>query len=155
MSEETEAPSVPNYEETLAYSQGIRRTVVDHYMKKGVPEDPKDIDTVLKALKDMDSTAINDRKNSIEQNAADSSKEVASALRDMVMMQQNRNPFEREPDGSAKEIPTPQASPEKLGDHDLVDGEHEIGVVSETSTDFMKRMERERNMVPGPDEDED
>ncbi len=142
---EKETPGIPNYEETLAYSQGIRRTVVDHYMQKGVPHDPKDVETVLKALKDMDGTAINDRKNSIEQNAADSSKEVATALRDMVMMQQNRNPFEREPDGSVREVPVPQANPEKLGDHELVAGEEEIGVVAETSSDFMKRMERERS----------
>lgn len=142
-----EAATIPNYAEILGYSQGIRRTVVDKFMEEGVPQDPKDIEIVLKALKDMDSTAINDRKNSIEQNAADSSKEVATALRDMVMMQQNRNPFERTPDGSAKEVPVPQANPEKLGDHTLVEGEEEIGVVAETSTDFMKRMERERSFI--------
>ncbi len=121
-------------------------------MEEGVPKDPKDVEIVLKALKDMDGTAINDRKNSIEQNAADSSKEGAIALRNMVWMQQNRNPFEREPDGSAKEVPVPQANPEKLGDHELVAGEEEIGVVAETSSDFMKRMERERSTYT---EDED
>lgn len=139
-----EKPSVLSYEDTLAYSQGIRRTVVDKYMEKGVPKDPKEVETVLKALKDMDSTAINDRKNNIDQASADSSKEVAEAMREMVLMQQNRNPFERTPDGSVETTPVPEANPEKLGDHELVDGEEEIGVIAETSNDFMKRMESNR-----------
>lgn len=135
--------SIPNYEETLSYSQGIRRRIVDKYFAGGeVPNDPKDVETVLKALKDMDSTAINDRKNNIDQATADSSKEVATAMRDMVLMQQNRNPFERSSDGSVEEnVVIPEANPEKLGEHELVEGEEEIGVIAETSTDFMKRME--------------
>lgn len=131
-----------SYEDTLAYSQGLRRQVVDHYMEVGVPKDPKDVETVLKALKDMDSTAINDRKNTIDEKTADGSKEVAMALMDVVRMQQNSNPFERQPDGSVPEPPV--ASKEQLGDFQLVDGEEEIGVVSEKADDFLKRMDEQR-----------
>jgi len=133
-----------SYEETLAYSQNIRKRVVDNFIKETIPNDPKDIEIVLKALKDMDTTAINDRKNNIDERNADSSKEVAEAMREMVLMQQNRNPFERNPDGSVEHVPVPEANPEKLGEHELVDGEEEIGVISETSSDFMKRMESHR-----------
>ena len=135
-----------DYNETLKYSQRLRRQIVENFISPDgkVTTDAKELDTVLKALKDMDQTALQDRKNQIDQSGADSSKEVAEAMRDLLAMQMNKNPFQRQPDGTAVPAPLPSIDKAKLGDHLLVKGEEEIGVITETSADFMKRMEEQR-----------
>lgn len=131
---------VLDYEATLRFSQGLRRQIVGALTKGGVPTDKDSVDMILRSLKDMDATAINDRKNNIDQGMADSSKTVAEAMREFVTLQMNRNPFERTPDGEAKPTTVPTVDLEKLGDFELVAGEDEIGTVQETSAEFMERM---------------
>lgn len=131
-----------DYEATLAYAQRTRRTIVDHYMEGGVPQELKEVDTVLKALKDMDTTALNDRKNNIDEKSADGSKEIANALMEAVRLQQNRNPFEA-PEGEVeRDIPTLDKA--QLGDFELVDGEGDPGGDPEKADDFLKRMDEQR-----------
>lgn len=130
-----------NYEETLQYSQRMRRKVVSHLTQEGqhIPGDIKEVNTVLKALADMDKTAIDERKNNIEQGNADSARLVAEATREFILQQKNRNPFEAD-EQTVMEGQPPQVSPEMLGEHALVPGEAELGVIQERSEDFMKRM---------------
>jgi hypothetical protein len=138
-----------NYQETLQFTQSLRKQLVTEYVKpgmEGLVKDEGSVDRLLKTLKDMDQTALADRKNTIDSSTADSSRDVADAMQKFVHMQMNRNPFERLPDGSvapASEGATviPQVNEEKLGEHDLVEGEAEQGVIVESSSDFMARME--------------
>lgn len=140
---------VMGYQETLQYTQALRKQVVEAYSQNGMNElikDEKAVDKMLKALKDMDAQAFGERKNQIEQSTADSSREVAEAMRKFVELQCNANPFMRNPDGSieGKEQLLPTVDEDKLGEHDLVDGEAEQGVIHETSGEFFTRMEIKR-----------
>jgi hypothetical protein len=135
-----------SYEQALAYSQGIRRKIVASKMRGGVPRDNDDIKVLLSTLKDHDTTAINDRKNNIEESASASSAEIAQAMVEAVKMLKNDNPFSlRSADGSVDPNHVPRAllpklDESKLGEHEIVDGEQEIGVVQETSESFFSRM---------------
>lgn len=139
-----EEPDVAlGYEETLQFSQAVRRRVVRHFTAGGIPGDVKEVSVVLKALKDMDTTALDERKNNIEQGNADSARTVAEAAREFIHLQKNRNPFEKTQDDKyAGAIPVIES--ERLGTFDIVPGETEIGVVIESSADFMKRMDHEK-----------
>lgn len=134
------------YEQALAFSQGIRRKIVASKMKGGVPRDNDDIKILLSTLKDHDTTAINDRKNNIEEAGSASSAEIAQSMVELVKQMKNENPFSvRTSDGSLDPNHSPRAilpklDESKLGDHDLVNGEGEIGVVQETSETFFSRM---------------
>jgi|AntDeeMinimDraft_5_1070356.scaffolds.fasta_scaffold15606_2 hypothetical protein len=144
-----------DYKQTLNYSQGVRKRIVEHFVGEGnIPSDPKELNVVLKALGDMDKTTLMDRKNDIDQGAADTSKQVAEAMSEFIQMQKNQNPFQRAQDGTVIEHePTQETLPpsvdvEKLGDYELVKGEDEVGVITETYSDFMKRMEKEKSENP-------
>ncbi len=138
-----------NYEQSIAWSQGIKRQIVAKKIQGGVPSDNDEIKVLLEALKAHDSTALNDRKNRNDEHANQSSAEIAHAMVEMVKQQKNENPFSvRAADGSleapvADHVPRailPKVDEDKLGQHDLVDGEGEIGTVQETSETFFNRM---------------
>lgn len=138
-----------DYDKALSYSQIHRRRIVDSLMAgPQVTSDTKELSVVLKALSDMDKSVLMERKNNIDQGSADSSKAVAEAMREFITGQNNTNPFARKADGSVTEpVPTtviPEVDMEKLGEHQLVDGEDEIGVISETYNEFMNRMEGDK-----------
>ncbi len=153
------------YRETLNYSQGVRKRIVDHFVGEGsIPSDPKELNVVLKALGDMDKTVLMDRKNDIDQGNADTSKQVAEAMSEFIQMQQNKNPFQRSTDGGVvpqqpapESLQPPSVDVEKLGDYQLVEGETEVGVVNESYKEFMARMEKEKEngVRPAPTGDED
>ena len=143
-----------DYNQTLNYSQHIRKQIVENFVEDGIPTDTKELNIVLKALSDMDKTAILDRKNDIDQGNADSSKQVAEAMCEFIQMQQNKNPFQRNADGSVENnngsvAPPPTVDVEKLGEYDLAEGEGEIGVITETYNEFMARMEKEKSGQTG------
>lgn len=129
------------YEETLRYSQNIRRRIVDEHTKEALPKDLDTMKVVLSALKDMDRTALDERKNVIDQGNADSSRQVAEAMNEFIKLQRNRNPFMRADDDSPSAVgQVPQVDPSELGNHEVVPGEDEIGIVTETADEFMARM---------------
>lgn len=150
------------YRETLNYSQGVRKRIVEHFVGEGqIPNDPKELNVVLKALGDMDKTTLMDRKNDIDQGNADTSKQVAEAMSEFIQMQQNRNPFQRSTDGGVvpqqpkpESLQPPSVDVEKLGDYQLVEGETEVGVINESYSEFMKRMDEQKNNSPAPTGDE-
>jgi hypothetical protein len=140
-----DVPDEMTYEQSLAFSQRVRRIIVRDKLKAGVPADLDEVKLVLSALKDHDTTAINDRKNTIEEGVSQSSADVAQNMVELIKMMKNENPFSRAPDGSANTDHTPQAilpviDENKLGAHELVDGEGVIGNVQETSESFFNRM---------------
>lgn len=137
-----------DYDKALSYSQIHRRRIVDSLMAgPQVTSDTKELSVVLKALSDMDKSVLMERKNNIDQGSADSSKAVAEAMREFITGQNNINPFARKADGSVTE-PTatviPEVDLEKLGEYELVDGEDEVGVISETYNEFIDRMEGDK-----------
>lgn len=154
-SHSVEQPAMPipdepdmTYGQALAYSQRIRRRIVRSKMTVtgDIPRDNDDIKIMLAALKDHDGTEISNKRNAIDASTSASSAEVAHAMVEAVKMLKNENPFSlRAADGSIDPNHTPRAilpkvDEDKLGDHELVDGEGEIGVVQETSDTFFNRM---------------
>lgn len=135
---------VYGYDETLHYSQHIRRRIVNEKMRNGPPKEKDDVDIVLKALKDMDSTAINDRRNNIEEKNGDNARTVVDAIQ-QYMKGVNSSPFARLPDGSAR-ASLPSFDESRAGDVSTVPGEMVDGIISETSEEFMHRV--------APDKDE-
>ena len=136
-----------NYVQSLDWSQGIRRRIVAKKLQNGVPSDNDEIKILLSTLKDHDSTAISDRRNRIDESTSQSSAEIALAMVEMVKQQANQNPFAvRTVDGSpvkavgANSGALLKINEAKLGDHDLVDGEGEIGTIQETCETFFGRM---------------
>lgn len=154
-SHSVEQPELPQeeeqdltYEQALAYSQRLRRKIVRSKLTRtgDVPKDNDDIKIMLAALKDHDGTEISNKRNAIDASTSASSAEVAHAMVEVVKTLKNENPFSlRAPDGSAMTERTPRAilpqlDEARLGEHELVDGEGEIGVVQETSDTFFGRM---------------
>lgn len=134
------------YEEEIAYTQSIRKQIIAKKLEGGVPNDDDSIKILLTALKDHDTTTLSDRKNRIDESTAQSSVEIAQAMGELVKQQMNRNPFARAPDGSAAPVDhqpralLPKVDEKKLGEHDLVIGEEEIGTIQEDSESFFNRM---------------
>lgn len=135
-----------DYHKTLNYSQSIRRQIVDGKMTEGVPKDKEDVDIVLRALKDMDSTAINDRRNNIEEKNGDNARSVVDAIQ-TYMKGANRSPFTRNADGSVSS-PTPSFDDSRVGPVHIAPGEMDNGVITETSESFMNRTAEDED----PDE---
>lgn len=137
-----------NYEQEIAYTQSIRKQIIQKKIEGGIPSDNDEIKILLSALKDHDTTTLTDRKNRIDESTSKSSADIATAFAQFVKMQNNANPFERNPDGTAitavdDDVPTaaiPQVDEERLGEFDLVQGEEEIGVIIEDSESFFNRM---------------
>jgi hypothetical protein len=128
-----------SYGETLNYSQRIRRQIVDSRMVKGVPEDDDSVKLVLTALKDMDKTALDRRRNEIDADSGESAKEIAQAMQAFIAMQGNGNPFMGEGGGKI-----PSLTEQDLGEYDIPAGEMESGVIEETSEEFQARMEQRK-----------
>lgn len=143
------------YTENLQFSQSIRRRIAEQLTAENIPSDHKDMDILLRTLKDMDQTTLNERKNQIDESSAGSAKTIADAMNELVKMNLNTNPFQRNPDGSVDESYIPKIDASKLGDHNLVPGETEIGTVIETSNEFITRMEAELANRPVDDEDDE
>jgi len=139
---ETPEAEPMSYEQTLNYTQNIRRKFINKLCEHSIPTDPETANLLLKGLKDMDHTAIGDRKNRIDQEGVNSSKDIADAMAQFVRTQNNKNPFMRNPDGSVTELTPviPKVDESKLGDYEPVPGEADIGVIAETSEEFIGRM---------------
>lgn len=135
-----------SYEETLHFTQGVRKDIVGKLTEEGIPADLDTTKVLLTTLKDMDGTAINDKKVRVEEQNAASNSEIANAVVQYSKMFGDDSPFFRKPDGSVldKEAAVPVADERRLGDHELVHGETEIGISMENSREFMERMQNSK-----------
>ena len=134
------------YQEILDYTQGKRKAIAEQLAGTSIPNDPETLKVLLSTLKDMDRTAIDDRKANIDAQKATNDSDILEAFTQYVHIQKNGNPFMRNPDGSVgatdtAAAPVPAVDVNKLGGDDIPDYVTETGVCSETSADFVKRME--------------
>jgi putative cell wall-binding protein len=128
-----------DYEQTLKFTQNIRRKIVNKQMEKGVPSDLDTVNVLLKALKDMDSTAINDRRNTIDEGNADTARRVADDMAEFV--KNHGNPFMRNAEGDPILVSSPTLNPSRLPQIEHAQDEAHIGTVTETEEEFNRRME--------------
>lgn len=137
VTEHDENEPVMDYTETLQFTQRLRKQIARSQTTQGIPTDKESVELLLKTLKDMDGTAINDRRNTIEEGTADSARKVADAMADFV--KSNGNPFMRNEEGDA--VPIPTVNPSRLPQIEHADDEMHIGTVTETQEEFNNRME--------------
>jgi hypothetical protein len=129
-----------SYSDTLAYTQGLRRRIIDERISEGIPSDDDGVTLLLKAMKDMDQTAIQDRRNNIEEDNTNNAREVATTMKEFLSLQRNEDPFKRTSTGELPSHAIPQIDPKRLGDFTLVEGEKEIGILQEGADVFIERM---------------
>lgn len=158
--EETSAPvdyadeknPVMDYRQTLNYTQRIRKDLVESQVKGGLPGDKDGVELLLKTLKEMDGTAINDRRNTIDEGNADNARKVADAM--TTFFRENQNPFRVSDDGDYIPAP-PTVNRGKLPKLSHAEGETHIGTITETAEEFNARMEQEYRDAFDSEEDDD
>lgn len=130
-----------SYENILRYSQGTRKDLALKMTENQLPEDPEQIKLLLTILKDLDTTALMERKNKIESEGQKSDREIADAFVTLLKQNGNKNLFQVE--GNASVIEAPKIEPGQLGQFETVEGEMEIGISAETCDEFVRRMKKE------------
>ena len=131
-----------SYEETLAYSQGVRKQIVEQFTKDKITTDTAELGIVLKALKDMDVTAIENKRANTEEKNSDSSRRVAEAMYEFIKIAQNENPFKVKEGSSVGRIPEIDIT--QLGEHEIPAGMLDVEVQIEEANDFIARMDTKR-----------
>lgn len=129
------------YDESLAFTQGIREEIIHKLIEPGIPTDKEGLDFLLRAAKDMDHTTIANRRNQIESEGVKDTKVFLQGMAEIIRQQKNRNPFALpvEERGSPEES-APVITPGDLGDFDHAQGVEQFGLIVETSEEFNRRM---------------
>lgn len=127
-------------EEMLNFSQKIRKGLVSDMTRKGMPEDKDERSTLLQALRDMDQTSVNrlrldvDKENNAGNRAA---QEIVNRL-----YQVNPYGLRARPGEERDDIPEPEVG--EIPEIEFSEGEKEVGLITETASDFLKRMDEEK-----------
>ena len=124
-------------ESLLKYSQRVRKDLVQEITRGGMPDDKGDRQVLLQALHDMDQTSVNRMKLDVDkENSAN-----ARQAQEIVDRLFGVNPYglRARPGEERTELPAPPD--DELPEVDIDEGEKEIGLQSETSKDFLERME--------------
>lgn len=131
-----------NEESTLSFTQRERLRVVNALGAENLIGDPKCATVLLKALDGMDKQVLTQKKLNIEQQSADSDKEIALLLAQSSERRSREmsNPFRRS-DVSTK---IPDTTEVVLGDFSFTEAELSDEVTKTTAQKFMNEY-RERN----------
>ena len=124
-------------DQILEYTQQTRKKITDELFKDNrVPADKEDRTLLLRALQDMDQTAINKKRLGTDEKRAESDKLVAEAADRISRIYGSENPFEGNQSGRI-----PEVSSEQLPAANPIEGETEVGLVDESYDEFMSKME--------------
>jgi hypothetical protein len=125
-------------DEVLDYTQLQRRQFINHFTQNGqtMPTDPKDAKVLLTALADMDRSALGKKRIRTDEQIAQMNAQSVDAIAAEV----KRTMLGRltEPDESRT---PPTLDDLELPPLDLVDGETDVGVNSESYDAFKQRFE--------------
>lgn len=127
-------------EEMLNYSQKIRKGLVSEMTRQGMPVDKDERSSLLQALRDMDQTSVNrlrldvDKENNAGNRAA---QEIVNRL-----YQANPYGLRARPGEERDDVPEPRL--DDLPELEFTEGEKEVGLITETASDFLKRMEEDK-----------
>jgi len=125
----------------LKYTQARRLQLVKD-ADVDLVADPKGGTVVLKALSDLDKTALGKKKLGIAEKGAENDRLVASAVVRMFKDDGSTDPFLKE--NAAKGRKAYEADDAaRLPEPVFVEGETEVGVSSENYAEFTSRMQRQ------------
>lgn len=126
-------------ENLLNYTQMVRKRLINSMTKRGMPDDKDDRRVLLQALHDMDQTSVNRLRLDVDKQSADNNRAAQEIINQLYRV----NPYglEARPGEERDSIPEPNVTDLPAVEFDA--GEKHIGLVTESSTDFMKRMEGE------------
>lgn len=149
-------PETYNPEADLMVSRGIRGLVTKALVAERIPTDPKEVETLLKVLKDQDSQALGIIRAKIEKDAGAVSGAQAAMVRELLNGLRNTDASQLgyahahqaiEGDGS----PT---LPYDLETREFVPGEMDVGATHTTFEEFKKRVGADIKFAESDKEDE-
>lgn len=126
-------------ENLLNYTQMVRKRLVNSITRRGMPEDKDERMQLLQALRDMDQTSVNRLRLDVDKQSAENNR----AAQDIISQLYRVNPYglRARPGEERDSAPTPNVS--DLPEIEFDSGEKHIGLVTESSIDFIKRMDNE------------
>lgn len=132
-----------NHADLLERSQNLKLTLIEKLTNNGtvIPTDKEGAELLLKALHQLDATTLGDKRLTIDETANESSKQVNDAWLKLMRQGGNNDPFLAQP-GDVIPTAPPTVSLSDLPSRPIIEGEGEIGVISETADDFVRRMEQ-------------
>lgn len=138
MSYEEKEEATTDFDRRMNMTRDVRDRVAAILMPGGeVPDSEDKIEIIMKLMNDMDKSEIQRRRIAVEDKSADTSRAVADQALEMIRQLGNRNPFERNADGSA----TLPNSGDRLTGFDFSDGEKLQGMQSDSLPDLEKRVD--------------
>lgn len=137
-------PTDLSYDEVLKFVQTNQIALVTTLTSKGMPEDKDGVKLVLETLRDLTNSAGQKKRLAIDETAVRSDAELAAAMALAVREHMgNQSPF-IVPPGTAPvaRVNRDEEAPAGLLDEfEAAVGETHIGVVRDTSEEFIPRME--------------
>ena len=132
-----------SYEEQLALTQNLKADVLNQLAVSNngvVPTDKDSVELLLKVADSLDKTTLSNRKIATESSAANDANRILEAMTNLVANGKNRNIFAVDP-AESDVIPEPEVPLDALPDFEHAAGEEHVGVISENSEAFNKRMD--------------
>ena len=126
-----------NSERLLDFTQRVRKELVSEITDGGIPSDKEERTMLLQALRDMDQTSVNRLRLDVDKESNESSR----AAQEIVKRLYEINPYglRVRPGNEVERVPEPNV--EDLPEIEFDEGEKAIGLVTETSAEFLQRME--------------
>lgn len=153
VSEETK-PAEPieplNDEQTLQYTQGVRRKLVDAIVADGqMPAETKDRMTLLATLDGMDRAALAVKKIESKEKTSSADRDAQLVIAAMGRQMGGVSPLRRDPSRPLTDEERAAAAPafddSSMEPLDIRPGETEIGISQENSEAFLQRFEGDRD----------
>lgn len=132
-----------SYEEQLALTQNLKADVLNQLAVSNngvVPTDKDSVELLLKVADSLDKTTLSNRKIATESSAATDANRILEAMTHLVANGKNRNIFAADTTETTA-IPEPEVPLDALPDFEHAVGEEHVGVISENSEAFNKRMD--------------
>lgn len=121
-------------EKLLDYTQKLRKGLVSDITARGMPEDKDDRQVLLQTLRDMDGTSINRLRLDVDKDVAANAREAQEIIKRLYDVKPHGL---REHPVEGHVVNVPDAEIPAL---DFTSDEKHIGVIAETSVEFMARM---------------
>lgn len=119
----------------IEFSQLVRKDIVNKLMAEGALDDNNSINTVLRALEGMSSTALSNKRMKTDKEISSEQSKAKTILGEVYKLMGNKNPYESEV-ATNRQLDIPD---QLCSDFKQVPGETDIGVSVENFDSFAKK----------------